>query len=86
MHNDKHKISGETHSMSQIRIPIWQEIYWTKKNAHDENCFVLLMNIYTHSLHTVNDLKNFHEEHGPDIFPPDNFKKPYEDSKGIFQV
>lgn len=41
---------------------------------------------YTCSLHTVNGLKKFHEEHGPNIFPADNFNKPYEGSKDILQV
>lgn len=44
------------------------------------------MNIYTHSLRTLNNLKHFLEEHGPNIFPTDHFNKPYEDSKDILQV
>lgn len=88
VHNKKHKISGQSHSMSQIRFPIPQESYWAKQNAHDEKCFVFLMNIYIHtySLRIVNYLKNFHEEHGPNIFPADIFKKSYEDCEGILQV
>lgn len=82
VHNKKHKISGESHSMYQIRLPTWQEIYWTKQNK----CFVLLMNIYTEFALYCKDFKNFPEEDGPNIFPPDHFKKTWEDSTDILQV
>lgn len=59
VHKDKHKVSGESHSMSQIRIPICQQSYWTKQNAPHQKCFVLLINVYRHTRFTVNHLQVF---------------------------
>lgn len=45
-----------------------------------------LLHTYTQSLYSVKDLKKFHEEHGPNVSPAENFKKSYEDSKDILEV